>query len=282
MKILIAGASGKLGSRLVQDLSLDHEVTALSHGDVDTGCFVPTLAAVRTIHPEVILNAAAFTAVDRCEDEPDLAYSGNAVAVRNLATSAAEVHAHLIHFSTDFVFDGMREGPPYREYDAVNPLSVYGKSKLAGEVEALRNGPASTVLRLSWLYGPGAWNFTDWVVEEAKSGRPVRIFTDQIGTPTWVGDVASQVKKLLNERVQGIYHCAGQGACSRYEWACEAIRLAGLDPSSVIPIRSGEFAQKAPRPKYSALDNFFLRAQDLEVMRPWQEALGDHLKSRAC
>jgi dTDP-4-dehydrorhamnose reductase len=154
---------------------------------------------------------------------------------------------------------------------------VYGKSKLAGEEEALRICERSTVLRLAWLYGPGGWNFTDWVVAELRQQRPVKIVTDQIGCPTWVGDVTRQVERLLKESAYGLYHSANTGFCSRYDWACEAARIAKGDSSLVIPVTSNEFKQKAPRPTYSAMDDLCLRHQDLLVMRTWQEALGEHL-----
>ncbi len=278
MKILVTGSKGKLGQRLCRVLSGWNEVLGVDVGEVDI-CSLTALAhCVHGFQPMAIINAAAHTAVDRCEAEIDLAYQINAVGVRNLAIAAEMVHAKLIHFSTDFVFDGERTGPPYREYDTPHPKSVYGKTKLAGEVEAFRTTSNVAVLRLSWLYGEGGWNFTDWVVSELQAGRQVRIVTDQIGCPTWVGDVVNQVERLLHEDARGLYHCSGQGFCSRHEWACEAVRQAGLDSGPVVPVTSAEFKQKAPRPAYSVMDNFVLRTQGIETMRAWQEALGDHLK----
>ena len=280
MKILITGSKGKLGQRLCRVLSSKHEILGVDVGEVDICSLSALTDCVQQFHPVSIINAAAYTAVDRCEDEADLAYQVNAVGVRNLGIVAERIKAKLIHFSTDFVFDGERSGPPYREYDLTNPRSVYGKTKLCGEVEAFRTSPNAAVLRLSWLYGEGGWNFTDWVVSELQAGRQVRIVTDQVGCPTWVGDVVTQVERLLAEDGRGLYHCSGQGCCSRHEWACEATRQAGFDPSQVVPVTSSEFKQKAPRPAYSAMDNFFLRAQGIETMRPWQEALSDHLRNR--
>lgn len=278
MKILVTGSKGKLGQRLCRVLSGQHEILGVDVGEVDI-CSLSTLTqCAREFHPAAIINAAAYTAVDRCEDEIDLAYQINAVGVRNLGIAADWVQAKLIHFSTDFVFDGERSGPPYREYDSTNPKSWYGKTKLAGEEEAFRTTPNAAVLRLSWLYGEGGWNFTDWVVNELKEGRQVRIVTDQTGCPTWVGDVVTQVEKLLRENGRGLYHCSGQGFCSRHEWACETACQAGLDPALVVPVTSAEFKQKAPRPAYSAMDNFCLRTQGIETMRSWQEALRDHLR----
>lgn len=277
MKIMICGADGKLGQRLAQDLSPQNDVRAFCYVDLDIERLDPVIQVVREIKPHAIINAAAFTAVDRCEDEIDAAYRANAVGVRNLAIAADSVGARLVHFSTDFVFDGERSGPPYREYDTPNPLSVYGKSKLAGEREALQNCGRGLVLRLAWVYGPGGWNFTDWVLEQAREEKEIRVVTDQIGTPTWTGDVARQVARLLEEECRGLYHSTGGGECSRYDWACEALRLAGLPTQRVIPVTSEALVQKAPRPRYSVLDNFYLRGQDLDVMRDWREALREHL-----
>ncbi len=278
MKILVTGSKGKLGQRLYRVLSRQHEVLGVDLGELDICSLSALTQCVREFHPGVIVNAAAYTAVDRCEDEIDLAYRINAVGVRNLGIAAEMMQAKLVHFSTDFVFDGERSGPPYREYDTPNPRSVYGKTKLASEVEAFRTTPNVAVLRLSWLYGEGGWNFTDWVINELREGRQVRIVTDQIGCPTWVGDVVTQVERLLREDGRGLYHCSGQGSCSRHEWACQAALQAGLDPAHVVPVTSTEFKQKAPRPPFSVLDNFCLRAQGIETMRPWQEALRDHIE----
>ncbi len=281
MKILITGASGKLGQRLVRELSPDHEVRGLSRLELDIGSAPEVMACVRGLRPAAILNAAAFTAVDRCEDEPEPATLINSSAVRHLALAATEAGARLVHFSTDFVFDGERSGPPYREDDTPNPLSVYGQTKLAGESEALAYCDRALVLRLSWVYGAGGWNFTDWVAREIREGREIRIVTDQIGTPTWTGDVARQVRRLLEVSATGLFHSAGQGECSRLEWAHAILHAAGLPTARVIPIASMDLVQKAPRPRYSALDNERLRVQDLNDMRPWREALHEHLSEAA-
>ena len=280
MRILVTGANGKLGARLARDLAAGAELQALGKRELDIRSLREVRAACAAVRPDILVNAAAYTQVDRCEDDVDTAFGCNAVAVRNLTIGAGEVGARLIHFSTDFVFDGARSGPPYIEYDLPKPRSVYGRSKLAGESEALGYSRAA-VLRLAWVYGAGGWNFTDWIVEELSNERPVRILTDQVGTPTWVGDVSRQTAILIESGGEGLYHSSGEGACSRYEWAIQVAKLAGLDPDLILPIRSKEFPQKAPRPGYSVLENFCLKSQDLNAMRPWEEALQDHLDERA-
>lgn len=277
MKILVTGAGGNLGRRLVSEMGARNEILAKTHHDLDISDLDAVRSASREFQPEIILNAAAFTAVDRCEEEIDLAYSVNAIGARNLAIAANESSATLVHYSTDFVFDGTRTDPPYREYDEVNPLSVYGKSKYSGEVEVRQIAHAFLILRVAWLYGAGGWNFSDWVVEQIGQGKRIRIVTDQFGSPTWVGDVVAQTRHLLDRGGRGLYHSVNTGSCSRYEWAIEAALIAGFDTDGIEPITSAEFPQKAPRPKYSVLDNFALRAQGLEVMRPWRNALKDHL-----
>jgi dTDP-4-dehydrorhamnose reductase len=276
--ILVIGANGQLGKRLVRRFSPQFEVQGLDLPEVDITDRESVEAAIAKSEPQVLLNAAAFTAVDRCEEEPDLAFRVNAEGPGNLAEAAKACGALLVHFSTDFVFDGKREGPPYTEEDKTNPLSVYGKSKLAGEDKVLNSGAEALVLRLAWLYGMGAWNFVDWVIDAVKKNERPRIVTDQMGSPTWVGDVADQVDRLIERQKRGLYHCVGKGSCSRYEWACLAVRAAGLDPAAIEPISSNHFAQKAPRPKYSALDNKRLRDEGVEAMRPWEEALHSHLR----
>ncbi len=277
MKILVTGAGGNLGRRLVQDFSRDHEVRGLTHSDLDISNYASVKESVSGFGPDVILNAAAFTAVDRCEDEIDIAYSVNSVGVRNLCSAANALDSRIVHFSTDFVFDGTRNDAPYREYDEVNPLSVYGKSKYRGEVEVRQLSQNYLILRVAWLYGPGGWNFTDWVVEQTTSGKEIQIVTDQFGCPTWVGDVSTQIRHLLEADARGLYHSVNTGSCSRFEWAVEAARVGGGELELIRPVTSEVFKQKAPRPKHSVLDNFYLRTQGLEVMRPWQIALKDHL-----
>ncbi|MCA9431929.1 MAG: dTDP-4-dehydrorhamnose reductase [Candidatus Omnitrophica bacterium] len=277
MKILITGANGNLGRRLMKDFSHEHEVVGVDIDRLDITDREAVHRFTPQINPDAIINAAAFTAVDKCEDQIDLAYAVNAVAVRNLCEAANDAGARFVHYSTDFVFDGERTEGGYREFDPVNPLSIYGKSKYAGEVEATRHCPNSIILRVAWLYGPGGWNFSDWVAEQTTQGNEIRIVTDQFGCPTWVGDVSAQTQSLLEAGASGIYHSVNTGSCSRYDWALEAARIAGGDVNKIKPITSEEFPQKAPRPKYSVLDNFYLKTQRLERMRPWQEALQAHL-----
>jgi len=262
----------------MRDFSPGYEVLGVDIGELDITDFGAVRGQFASYKPEIVINAAAMTAVDKCEDEIDLAYAVNAVGTRNLCTAANEYGACFVHYSTDFVFDGTRVSEPYREYDAVNPVSVYGKSKLAGEEETLKVGKDSLILRVAWLYGRGGWNFTDWVAQQTTEGKEIRIVTDQFGCPTWVGDVSRQTGHLLEQGARGLYHSVNTGSCSRYEWALETARIAGGDVDLIRPITSEEFPQKAPRPKYSVLDNFYLRTQGLEVMRSWKEALENHLK----
>lgn len=277
MKILIAGARGKLGSCLQGIWQQAHEVVAWDLPEVDLTDYQALPGSLpQGFVPDVVANAAAMTAVDRCESESDQAYLQNYGVVRNLVQLAALSQARLVHFSTDFVFDGQRQGQPYCEYDAPNPLSVYGHSKLAGEQAALAY-PHSLVLRLAWLYGPGGWNFTDWVADTLLAGQPVRIVTDQFGCPSRVRDVAQQLDHLLNFPVSGLYHCVSTGSCSRYDWAAYVCQRLGLSAELVQPLRSSDLKQTAVRPLYSVLDNFMLRSQGLLKMPSWQDGVKAHL-----
>jgi dTDP-4-dehydrorhamnose reductase len=281
MKILVTGAGGKLGGRLLRHFADKAQIAAYAKTDLDLSDTDRVRQVFQKEAPDAVLNAGAFTAVDRCETEIETAYGANERGPATLADLCREAGARLVHFSTDFVFDGRRDGPAYVETDSVNPLSEYAKSKLAGERAVLEKNPEALVLRLSWVYGSGGWNFVDWVIDEGKAGHRVRIVTDQIGTPTWVGDVATQVDRLLQTQVCGVFHCAGVGECSRYDWACQTALLADLDPDSFIePITSEAFEQKAARPKYSSLRNLRLEKEGLLSMRPWKEALEDHIRER--
>jgi dTDP-4-dehydrorhamnose reductase len=259
-----AGASG------VEVLRLDR--SRLNLGD--------PLLVERVLGPldfDWLINAAAFTKVDDCESQSDHAYLINGHAPGQLARLCMTKRARLIHFSTDYVFDG-RSDRPYRETDEPNPLSVYGRSKLIGEREVLAADPAHLVLRLSWMFGPGRPGFPEWVLRQAATGG-VRVVDDKRGCPTYSLDVASWVQWLVmgGTAPGGVLHLCNPPACSWFEFASEVLRLAGVS-ARLVPIPMADLAGlPAPRPDSSALDPTAFESLSGLRCRPWQEALAEHL-----
>jgi len=274
MRILVLGSSGQLGSELCSVLD-DHEVVPATHSEIDIAQLDLLLKAAMRIRPDVIINAAAYTDVDGCEVERERAFLVNAAGARNAAIAARKAGAVLVHISTDYVFDGMKE-EPYVEYDATNPLSVYGVSKLLGERMAMEQNPSSFILRVAWLYSPMRKNFVRTMLSLARERDEVRVVNDQRGAPTYAGDVARQIRLLIETECYGLYHCTSEAAAPGTISPGEIFRLAGIDVN-VVPVTSAEFPRPAKRPASSVLDNFMLRIQGLDIMPSWDDSLTAHI-----
>jgi dTDP-4-dehydrorhamnose reductase len=271
--------------RDLQDALANETVTALSHTDLD----ITDAAAVRDAVEghDVVVNSAAFTRVDDAEVEIDAATAVNATGAGNLAAASAAVGARFVQLSTDYVFDG-RATSPYAEDAAVSPLSVYGRTKAEGERLALAAHPDGTlVLRTAWLYGEHGANFVTAILGASTSSATgggsaggggsatVSVLTDQLGQPTWTRDLAHRIVDVIREDAPpGIYHATNSGAASRFEFAREIFRLAGLDPERVIPA-AAVAPRPAPRPAYSVLGHEGWRRTTLAPLRPWKDALAE-------
>jgi len=277
LRWLVLGAGGQLGHALGQTLA--GEAVAL-HGrelDVTDGAALEMAFAEGSGGPpDVVLNAAAFTHVDRCEREPDEAHRVNALAPGVAAKACAAVGARLVHVSTDYVFDG--EGDrPYREDDATGPRSVYGRTKLAGEAAVRAAAPESLIVRTSWVYGRGR-NFVASILAQAEKGGPLRVVDDQRGCPTSARALAVGLRALVEGGATGLYHLAGAGEATWWELARATLDFTGRRDVSVARIRTEELVVDAPRPRYSVLDCG--RAAAAGVRLPdWREALHLHLRS---
>lgn len=273
MKILLLGKTGLLGKAMLSVFQGHHEIIGLSHTECDITDKKSIDSAVKFHKPALIINTTGYTSVDRAEDEKERAFSVNAEGVLNLCKILAPEKIPLVHFSTDYVFDGTKsEG--YIESDSPSPISVYGASKAAAEHEILKNLKSYYLVRTAWLYGPGGKNFVDTMLTLAEEEKPLKIVNDQIGNPTYTFDLAQAVLRLLDGKAYGIYHIVNEGDCSWYEFACEIFRELGV-PQEIIPITSEALNRKAKRPKYSMLRN-----TKLHHLRPWREALTSYLQEK--
>ena len=271
MRVLVIGANGQLGLEVCNVLEGECEVIPATREDADITNLDQVLSLVDKTSPEAIINTAAYTDVDGCEKDKEKAFLINALGARNVAIAAREVDAKLVHISTDYVFDGTKEGP-YREYDPPSPLNTYGWSKFLGEQLVKEQNPRSFILRVAWLYSAHRKNFVKTMLKLARERQEIRVVSDQRGNPTFAGDVARQIQVLLDTHSYGLYHCVSQGSCSRFEFAKEIFRIAGLNVK-LIPVKSSEFPTVARRPPHSVLENFMLKIQDLDIMPHWLESL---------
>lgn len=274
VRILVTGSQGQLGGALMASLEgSHHDALGVDIGDCDLTDRDAVLGLITTWRPEVVLHCAAFTAVDRCETEPDTAYRANALATRFVVDGARRVGAHGVYISTDYVFDGTKMGP-YVEWDTPNPQSVYGRSKLGGEREV---DPSWAIARTSWVVSDRGSNMARTIARLAAEPGELAFVDDQFGCPTFAGDLAAMVLRLGVERVSGIHHVTNAGAVTWYEFAQAVLEALGDDPQRVRRISTADLTppRPAPRPANSVLDNFTLRHSGLGELRDFREALAE-------
>lgn len=271
MKILLTGRSGQVGWELARLLPAMGEVVSTGRDELDLADADAIRRAVREAKPQLIVNAGAYTAVDKAESEPELAMRINGAAPGVLAEEAKRVGAMLVHYSTDYVFDGTKVGA-YVEADTPNPLSVYGRTKLAGERAIRDSGCRHLILRTSWVYGPRGKNFFLTIARKAASGERLRVVADQRGVPTTSGFLAERTVALLAKDASGVLHLVPGGETTWYEFAREIVRLMA-SRSEVQPIKTGEFPAAARRPANSVLDNRKAAAALGTPMPDWRTLL---------
>ena len=277
MRVLITGAAGQLG----RDVTLaceaaGDEVFAFDRARLDASSRDGVMGAVTVLRPHAVIHCAAWTAVDACEEDPDRAWLMNALAVRAVAEACRRVDAHLLHVSTDYVFSGAKP-EPYVEWDAPDPLSVYGRSKLGGEQEALTAGIGATVVRTSWVCGEHGSNMVKTILRLAAERPTLTFVDDQVGHPSFCADLAPLLRTLAVDRRPGVHHVTNQGAVSWCEFARAVVAASGRDPAMVTPIATADLqpARPAPRPANSVLDNAALRLSGLPLLRDFREPLAE-------
>lgn len=276
MRVLVTGSRGMLGADFIKVLTDRHELIGLDIEELDITDSNQTLKSLGEIKPEVVINCAAFTDVDGCETNIYHAFAVNETGPRNLAKACKELDIPLVHFSTDYVFDGTAT-VPYKESDTPNPQSIYGKSKLAGEQAIREITHKHYIIRTSWLYGENGSNFVRTMLRLSKEKDEIGVVNDQTGSPTYTGDLAKAVAELIMTPAYGTYHITNSGTCTWYEFTLEIFRQAGVNGVKVNPISTEELNRPAPRPRYSVLDNFNWRLQGFKPLRHYKEALTDYL-----
>jgi len=283
MKILIVGAGGRLGAALMREYHCEHDVAGFNHAQLDLSKFDKIREKLGGTDFDVLINAAAFTNVDLCETQPDQAFRINAEAPRVLAEICGEKNAKLIHFSTDYVFDGEKRAP-YTEEDEANPISVYGESKLAGEKNVLATGDQHLVVRVSWVFGPDRPSFIDGMIQRAQENEKVDAIADKFSTPTYTRDIAEMLPRFFGTDVEGgILHFANAGRCSWQDyaqWALDCCDKAGisLKAKTVGACKLKDMTNwVAHRPVYTVLSTAKYTQLTGISPRTWREAVDDYI-----
>jgi dTDP-4-dehydrorhamnose reductase len=295
VKILLLGHKGMLGSDLLLKLSQDFEVIGMDKEEIDIVSADECRKAIKETSPDIVINAAAYTNVDGCETAKDECFAVNAEAVKNIADACRNKKIKIIHFSTDYVFDGTAR-QPYKEDHQCNPINTYGASKMAGERYLRSLSDNYILIRTSWLYGIKGKNFVQAILTKAnaknfiddtmakakaKADNPttLSVVDDQVGSPTYTIDLAAALDLLIEKNAQGIFHVTNRGSCSWHQFAVKILQESGFDKIEVIPIKSDQLQRPAKRPAYSVLSTQKFIQMTGKIMQPWQLALQDYLEN---
>lgn len=289
MRVLVTGANGMLGLDLCPMLeAAGHEVVRTDTG-VKEGSVVPpwtpldvtdtkaVAAKILEAAPDAVIHSAAYTNVDGCERDPDLAFRVNALGTWNVATACASHDVTLAYISTDFVFDGEKQAP-YTEFDRTNPLSHYGASKLAGEHFVQQQCRKHIIARTAWLFGAQGKSFPGTILHLAETQKERNVVADQVGCPTHTVDLSRKLIQLLDTTLYGIYHVTNSGWCNWARLAEKTLQLAGIHSMTIKPIPADSYPSPTRRPSYSVLQHYALQLQGLDDMPPWEQALADYIR----
>ncbi|MHB8481852.1 MAG: dTDP-4-dehydrorhamnose reductase [Nitrospiria bacterium] len=275
MKVLLTGSKGMLAHAFFKKKPKEWELWATDVEELDITTLLQVEKSIQQFCPDLIINCAAYTRVDECETKKELAFAVNGAGPANLARAASRAGARLVHFSTDYIFDGTK-GTPYIEEDQSNPLNVYGVSKLEGELHIRKNLENYLIIRTQWLYGEGGPNFVKTILELAKKRDEIKVVNDQWGCPTWTEDLVDTTLELIKKDCTGIYQVVNTGECSWYDFACQIIKEAELN-TKVIPCTTAEFPRPAKRPAYSVLSTEKVEMLLRKHLSDWQIALRSFL-----
>lgn len=272
MKILITGGNGQLAYDCTEILKKNHEVFSFSSKELNIANIEQVEESLKSIMPDVVLNCAAFTKVDACEREKELARKVNTEGPKNLAQCIERIGSKLIHISTDYVFNGKKKIPePYAENDNPDPVSCYGKTKLGGEREIQKNTDRYAIVRTAWLYSIHGKNFLKTMLKLALNNplKEIKVVNDQFGSPTWSFRLAKQIEKIIEINGQGIYHATSEGCCTWFEVAEYFFQKMQI-PYKITPCSSKEYPTPAIRPANSILENQRLKKDGIDLMPHWQ------------
>ena len=284
MKVIVFGKGGQLGRELVRVFtSRGHDITAFERVEVDVTDPALVEHVIASAHPDLALNATAYNMVDVAEKEPEAAFAGNALAVRNIAVACRQADVRFVHFSTDYVFDGAL-GRPYVEEDNPHPLGAYAVSKLAGEYYAQAYLDKPLIIRTSGVFGPGGLhtargNFVEVMLRLANSGQPIRVVEDFVASPTYAPELAERTAQMVDKNLTGIFHVGGGSAISWFDYAKLIFEVAGLSPE-VKPSSEREHRTAARRPKFSALSNAKMEGCGIAPMPPMREVVKNYMARR--
>ena len=276
MKILITGSNGMLGHDLIEVLKDNHELILTTSKTLDITDKNHVIEFIGENKPDIVINSAAYTNVDGCEENQETAYRINGDGVRNLAEGCSKIDCPLVHISTDYVFNG-KNTKPWVEDDEIGPISVYGKSKLKGEEAILETLDKFFIIRTAWLYGINGGNFPKTMLELAKNHSEITVVYDEVGTPTYTLDLAKAISELIGTDYYGIYHITNSGNCSWCEFARYIFEVADKDVK-VIPVTASEFARPAPRPHYSVLENKKWIENGFKPLRNYKDAAKEYIE----
>jgi dTDP-4-dehydrorhamnose reductase len=277
MRVAITGAAGLLGQGLVAAFSTRHEVVPLTRADADITKAEAVLALMERVRPDLVVHPAGIPDLDICDADPALGFLVNYQGTRNVVEAARRVGAGIAHISTDAVFDGKKLAP-YLETDEPRPLTVYGQTKLQAE-QAVKTWAKHWIFRVPVLFGPGKTNFVEKGLRKIASGGEYVVASDQLGCATHTVDAGMKIMEVAERGPGGLYHLSNQGSCSRFELACLAARLAGLDPGKVVGVPDAMLRRRAPRLKYAVMEMGALRQAGFALPRPWQESLAEYVST---
>ena len=284
MRVAVIGANGQLGSDICHVYKqAGHDIRELNHDKIDITEFGKCSDVLKAINPDLVISTAAMHNVEICEENPEKSFLVNGIGARNLALLSKEIQIPLVHFSTDYIFDGQKESP-YFEDDLPIPLNVYGNTKLSGEIFLRNIADSFFIVRVSGLYGKaacrakGGLNFVQLMLKLANEKDEIRVVDDEVLSPTYTISVAEQLERLTQTDKYGVYHMVSEGSCSWYEFAKKIFELAEIDIELNVA-HPDEFPVKVPRPKYSVLSNRNLEAEGLNIMPHWVEGLRRYLMS---